>query len=286
MTAREGSYDIMVSIITDSTADLGEQLAREHQVHVVPLSVYIGGKTYRDGVDLGAEDVFRLVEETGELPKTSAPTIAEFKEAFESAEESIYIGISSRLSASVANANLAAQLLPDRRIHVVDSLSLSTGIGLLVLMACDLRDQGLPPDEIVARTKAAVPKLHVHFIVDTLRYLYLGGRCTAVENLFGSVLKIRPVLETRADGTLGVADKVRGPRRRGLQWMLDDFAAHADQTDLSRVFVTHAGCPEDADYLAREIRTRFGATVLTTTAGAVISSHCGPGTIGVLYLTV
>ncbi len=276
----------MIRIITDSTADLGAELADAHRIQVVPLLVHMGGQTYRDGVDLGAADVFRLVEAHGELPKTAAPSLANFMAAFDGPDECLYIGISAQLSGSVNNARLAAAELPPGKVRIVDSLNLSTGIGLLALLAADLRDQGLAAAQIEAAVRAAVPKVHTSFVIETLRYLYMGGRCSAMQNLVGSVLKIRPVIEVLGDGALGVRERVRGTRKRALQTMLDDYAAHLPELDRRRVFVTHSGCVADAEYLRDEImRIGVPGQVLITQAGCVVSSHCGPDTIGILYLT-
>jgi DegV family protein with EDD domain len=275
----------MVNIFTDSTSDLGE-FAAQHRVSVIPLSVTLGGRNYLDGVDIQAAQLFDLVSQVGELPKTAAPSVGEYRKAFEAAQgECIYVGISSRLSASVQNARLAAEMLPAGRVRVIDSLNLSTGIGLLALRAAELRDRGLDAAQVEKELLATIAKVHASFMVDTMDYLYKGGRCSALQALAGSMLKIRPVIEVRGDGTLGVREKARGVRQKGLDLLLDDFAAHLPKLDRSRVFVTHAAAPEDARMLADAVR-RLAAPkeVCITTAGSVISSHCGPGTIGILYL--
>jgi DegV family protein with EDD domain len=275
-----------VTILTDSTADLGADLARERGIGVVPLAVNIGGRSFRDGVDLRPAQLFALVDQYGELPKTSAPSVPEYARAFDNGGDSVYVGISSRLSSSVQNALLAARDLPAGRAHVVDSLSLSTGIGLLALRAADMRDRGATAADIEAALRAAVSKLHVSFAIDSLRYLHMGGRCSGLQSLVGSVLHVRPVIEVRPDGTLGVKTKTRGVRRRALQTMLDDLSANLASLDRARVCITHAHCPDDAAFLAEEVkRLASPEEVLVTEAGAVISSHCGPGCVGVLYLT-
>jgi DegV family protein with EDD domain len=274
----------MISIVTDSCADLSPELVQRYGIQVVPFAVTVGDRSFRDGVDLDAWGIYCLVEETGQLPKTAAPPIPDYIAAFDRPGEIIFTGIGSRLSAGFQNAHLAAEQFPPGKVRVIDSANLSTGVGLLALRAADLREQGCSADEIEAQLQAAVPKVHTSFVVETLRYLYMGGRCTAVESFVGSLLKIRPVLELR-DGIVDVKEKIRGTRKRALQSMLDDFAAHLSEIDLRRVFVTHSGSG-DADYLASEVR-RIGAPqeVLITQAGCTVSSHCGPDTIGILYLT-
>ena len=133
--------------------------------------------------------------------------------------------------------------------------------------------------------QAAVGRVHTSFIIDTLDYLYMGGRCSAMENVVGSLLKIRPIIEVRPDGTLGVKEKTRGTRKKALGSMLADFEAHLSQVDLHRVFVTHTGCDADAAFLKEELlKIAPIEEVCITQAGATVASHCGPDTIGILYL--
>jgi len=276
----------MGHIVTDSTADLGPEIAQRYGIQIVPLSVHIGGQVYRDGIDIGPEQVYALVEELGELPKTAAPSIAEYACVFDRPEDCLYIGISSRLSSSVQNARLAAADFAPGHVRVVDSLNLSTGVGLLALAAAELRDHGCTAEEIEREVWALTPRVRTAFVIDTLRYLYLGGRCTALQSIGGSLIKLHPIIQVQPDGTLGVGAKVRGDRRRGVAALLADFEAHLGEVDLHRVFVTHSGCIADAEYLATELR-RFSPApeeVLITQAGCVISSHCGPNTVGILYI--
>ena len=276
----------MINIITDSTSDLGADLAAEFNLSVVPLLVTIGGEVYHDGVDIGQKDLFALVEKHGELPKTAAPSMGELITMFDRPGESIFVGISSRLSATIQNAILASETLPAGKVRVIDSLSLSTGVGLLALRAAGLRDQGATAEQIETILRASVPKLHVSFMVDTMEYIYKGGRCNAIQAIAGSVLKIHPIIEVKQDGTLGVKEKARGIRQKGLQMLLDDFSSHLDALDLERVFVTHTTSDEDAEFLKSEIqRLAAPQNVQITKAGSVISSHCGPGCIGILYFS-
>lgn len=274
----------MTYIFCDSTADLGEELPARFDIRVVPMTVIHAGREYQDGVDLDTAGLFTLVQETNQLPTTAAPSAGEFVKAFDREGEHICITISSKLSAANQNARLASAERAGR-VRVIDSFNLSTGMGLLVLLAADLRDQGKSADEIEQAVLSAVPKVRTSFIVETMEYLYKGGRCTAVQALVGSLLKIRPVIAVRPDGTLGVKDKLRGTRRKALDALLADLESQLPNLDRRRIFVTHTGCDADAAYLAGEITHRAAPEeVLVTTAGAVVASHCGPDTIGVLYL--
>jgi DegV family protein with EDD domain len=275
----------MIRIITDSTADIGIDLAKRFDIEVVPLTVILGDQQFKDGQDIQTQQLFDYVKLHGELPKTSAISVAEIGKVFRGTDEIVYVSISSKLSASFAHASLAARERGLPRIHLVDSLNLSTGTGLLAIRAAELRNAGKSATEIGVTLRKDVARVRSSFTIDTLEYLYLGGRCSAITNLAGSVLHIRPVIEVKPDGTLGVKDKVRGSRARALQSILDSFDHDRIDIDYHRVFITHTGCDDDAAFLETEIRKMSHPEELCiTTAGAVVASHCGPNTIGILYM--
>ncbi len=275
-----------MEIFADSCCDLSPDQIKNYNIHVVPLGVFIAGESYLDGVNITSPELFNLVKKTGKLPNTSAPAQGAYYEAFKPYDDIVYISISSKLSASNQNSLIAAEALSGKKIQVVDSLNLSTGIGLLVLKAAEMRDAGHSSDEIVAELIAQRDKTNTSFVVDTLDYLYMGGRCTALEMIFGSMLKIRPVIEVKPDGTLGVKEKISGVRKKSLDSMLLDFKAKLPNVDLHRVFVTHAYCDKDAQYLKEELlKLAPIEEVCITYAGATISSHCGPDCIGILFFT-
>lgn len=274
-----------MEIFTDSCADLSPELIERYNIHVVPLGVIIGENTYTDGLDTTPPELFEQVKLQGKLPTTSAPSQAAFYEAFAPYESAIYIGISSKLSASNQNAQIAAKNHSGKNIRVVDSLNLSTGIGLLVLKAAELRDQGKTIDEIEKDILSLVSTVNTSFVIDTLDYLYMGGRCTSMEHVMGSLLKIRPVIEVRSDGTMNVKEKISGSRKKALDSMLVDFKNKLPNIDLDRVFITHPNSDNDALYLKEELlKLAPIKEVCITHAGATISSHCGPGCIGILFM--
>jgi DegV family protein with EDD domain len=275
----------MIRIITDSTSDLSPELIKRFDIEIVPLTVILKDQQFKDGQDIQTQQLFDFVQNYGELPKTSAISVAEIGKVFRGTDEIVYVSISSKLSASFANATLAARELGLPRIHLIDSLTLSTGIGLLALKAAELRNAGKSATEIVAAVRAAIPLVRASFTIDTLEYLYLGGRCSAATNLAGSALHIRPVIEVKPDGTLGVKKKVRGSRAKALQSLLDSFDHQRIDIDFHRIFITHTGCDEDATFLESELRKICRPEeICITTAGAVVASHCGPNTIGILYM--
>ncbi len=279
-----------IRIFTDSTADLTPELLAANHVTVVPLVVQFGQESYRDGVEIDTRQLFAKVAETGQLPKTGSPSPAAFQEAFTRAtaagSQALFIGISTRFSSTVQNAQIAASLFPEGQVRVFDSANLCNGIGLLVLLACDLVRAGHSLDQVVAELERARPLVRSAFRIDTLDYLYKGGRCSGVTALVGGLLSIKPVIAVE-DGGMVVATKLRGHRQKGLDWMLERFAADAaaGRVQTDRVFVAYTDVPEDAHYMADAIqRILPGVQILEATAGSVISSHCGPGTSGLFYL--
>ncbi len=280
-----------VKIMTDSTADLSQELIDRYNLTVVPLLVQFDQETFRDGVDIDTSRLFQLVTQHKRLPKTASPSPATFRQAFAEAtadgSQVIYIGISSQLSATIQNARIAAEMLPEGRVRVFDSANLSTGVGLQVLRACDLAQQGKTADEIMASLEQERSKVRTFFVIDTLDYLHMGGRCSGVQALLGSVLRIRPVISV-VDGGMIVAAKLRGTRRKGVDWMLANIERDAREGRVrpDRVFITHTGVDEEVQYMAGEVRRILPDVkeVLEARAGSVIASHCGPGTIGIHYM--
>jgi DegV family protein with EDD domain len=275
-----------MEIFADSCCDLSPEQISKYHIHIVPLGVFVDGKSYLDSVDITTPELFEIVKKTGDLPKTSAPSTAAFIEAFKPYSEILYISISSKLSASNQGGLIAAQNFPSADIRVVDSLNLSSGIGLLVLKAAELRDEGKSLSEIEAILNDSVSKVNTSFVIDTLDYLYMGGRCSSIELIVGSILKIRPVIDVHKDGTLGVKEKISGSRKKALDSMLIDFKKKLPAIDLHRVFITHTYCEKDAEYLKDELlKLAPIEEICITHANATIGSHCGPNTIGILFLT-
>jgi len=274
----------MVIICTDSCSDLSQELIKDRSIEVIPLQVFIEGKSIKDGT-ITLQDLFNSVKRTGQLPKTSAPAIADFVNVLSKADDVIYIGISEKLSTTIHVAQLAAQQIGNKSIYIVDSKNLSTGIGLLVLKAADFRDQGMDAEAIYEQVKALPEKIRTAFVIDTMEYLHKGGRCTGIQALAGSILQIRPIISVLPDGSLGVKHKIRGTRQKALDTLINDFRSDLPEIDLQRVFVTHSDCELDANYLVDKIKEAAPfAKVLVTMAGSTIGSHCGPNTIGILYL--
>lgn len=276
----------MIEILTDSCSDLSPELVAQHQIRRIPFVVTIGEESFLDGETITTSQLFKKVTRTNLLPKSAAPSPGAYLQFFDSSNEMIYIGISSQFSAGHTIATRVAESLPQKHIHAIDSHNLSTGIALSVLTACDLRDQGCTFEEIITGVEKVIPRVHTTFVIDTLDYLYKGGRCSSMEHLMGSILKIRPIIEVKANtGTMEVKEKISGSRKKALQSMLIDFKNNLPNIDLKRVFVTHTGCDADADYLKQELLDITPIeNVYITTAGCTVATHAGPDTIGILYI--
>ena len=276
-----------IKITSDSTCDLSPELIEKYGIEVLPLSVNIGGKDFRDGVDAKPDDIYAHVSAGGNLPSTAAINPAEYGELFAkyAAEYDavIHFNISADFSSCHQNAKLAAAEFDN--VHVVDSRNLSTGHGLLVLRAADLIRQGRDAADIAEQMRRDAEKVDASFILDQLEYLKKGGRCSTVAALGANLLKLKPCIEVR-DGKMGVGKKYRGAFEKCLAEYIRDRIGGRDDLDLDRVFVTHSGIPENQIKLAMELVPELQPfkEVLLTRAGCTVSSHCGPGTIGVLFV--
>lgn len=278
----------MVKIITDSTNDLSKELIEKLGIVVVPLAVNFSDEAYLDGVNITVEDLYKKVSEKNELPKTSAISVAALIELFEKyvneGHEIIYMGISKQMSSSYNNACLAAQEVACDKIFVVDSMNLSTGIGLLLLKACKYRDNGDDAKTISEKLNRDNKLVLSQFAIEKMDYLHKGGRCSSVAKLFGTLLKIKPIIAVR-DGKMHVQKKPIGKMQRALDEMIKQILADKDKLDTEHIFITHSLAFDYCDYIYQKLKPELpGVDIITTVAGCVISSHCGKGTIGILYM--
>ncbi|BFH64503.1 DegV family protein [Paenibacillus azoreducens] len=276
-----------LKIFADSTSDLPKEWIDRHDIGIIPLYVVFGNEQLRDGVDITPAELYKRVSRSGSLPKTAAPSPADFMAAFEPYVEQgdsiLYISLSSGLSATYQNALIAAAEYPEASIRVVDSLNLSSAIGLLVMKAVYAANEGKSLDEIVRMLESARPAVESEFVIDTLEYLYKGGRCSGVQNLLGSLLNIRPVIKV-IDGKMTPAYKVRGKKEKAMNQMLQNALDKQERMDNDLIFVVHTYAEDEAQYLQQVLKEKTNAReVAISTAGCVISSHCGPKTIGIMY---
>lgn len=275
-----------IKVTVDSTCDLSPELLARCDISVAPLSVNLGGGMRKDLVDITPEDIYRHVDAGGDLPKTSAVNVTEYRALFEAClreyDAVIHVNISSEMSACYQNAVIASDGLP---VYPVDSRSLSTGSALLALSACDMAKDGRDAREIVARLNEMAPRVDASFLVSRLDYLRKGGRCSAIAALGANILKLRPCIEVRA-GKMGVGRKYRGPFVRCLEQYIRDRLEGAADIDTTRVFITHSGVPDETAEAVRKVVAEVQpfAEIHITHAGCTVSSHCGEGTLGVLYV--
>ncbi|WP_379160661.1 DegV family protein [Paenibacillus sp. sgz5001063] len=278
----------IVKIFSDSTSDLPQGWKETYDIGIVPLYVVFDDATYKDGVDITPEEVYQQVAARGALPKTAAPSPADFITAFEpvirDGADIVYISLSSALSSTYQNALLAAGEFPEGRVQVVDSETLCGGIALLVMKAARAAAKGESALEIAAMLKACRSRVETEFVVDTLDYLYMGGRCSGMQNLIGSLLKIRPVLRL-IDGAIVPVSRVRGKKEKAVEQMLQHVLDHTGDIDKELLIVAHTLAEEDAKYLEQALREQTGVDEIACIhAGCVIGSHCGPGTVGLMYM--
>lgn len=279
-----------VKIFTDSTVDLSDELLSKFDIEVIPLYVTIGGKSYKDMVDIRPDELYTLVEKLGELPKSSAPSVSDYFEAFsryvKADYDIVYVALSSKLSASYQNACIAAKEFEEGRVVVVDSLNLSTGIGQLAIYAAELASQGMDAKEVYRNVMQRVPKVRSSFIISTLKYLHMGGRCSSLQMIAGNLLRINPQIVVK-EGSLVVGNKYRGRGEKVWDEYYKDAVGDAKMVDKRRVFVTHSAYIEAAEYLKKKLEDELKTQeVIITHAGCVISTHCGPGTVGILYTQI
>lgn len=276
-----------ILLSSDSTTDLSAELIERYNVHINPLLITMGDKSYIDGVEAKPDDLYEFAARTGTLAKTAAVGVGEHIEFFENltkdGDEVLYFTVSSSMSANFNNARLAAESV--RGVYVIDTKNLSTGGGLLVLAAADMIEKGLSAAETAERVSALADNVDASFVVDDLNYLAKGGRCSSVAALGANLLKLKPCIVVK-NGAMGVEKKYRGKFADVLKTYISERLADADDIDLNRVFVTHAGVDgEILDSAVEQVKSLLPfKEVFATRAGCTISAHCGKNTLGVLFV--
>lgn len=279
-----------IAITTDSTCDLPQNLIEENEITVVPLTILLGDSVYRDGVDIKPDDIYAYVDKTGVLPKTSAVTPAEYYEVFkklvDEGKKVVHIGFSSGLSSSFQNAIVASSEFDD--VYCVDSKTLCTAQGLLVLKACDFRAKGLDAKKIADKVTKLVPKVSATFVLDGLEYLHKGGRCSTVARFGANVLGIKPSIAVdNQTGKLEVAKKYRGKIDIVYKQYITDRMNEIKRIEPDRVVIAESGgvSPKILAFAKGVIegKDKFNQ-VIVADAGCTISSHCGPKTFAIFYI--
>lgn len=277
-----------VKIISDSTSDLSPELYEKYGVTVIPLTVSLGDQAYLDGVTVHPRQLYDHYTRTKTLPKTAAPTPADFEQEFRKWTADGYavvcFTISSEFSTSYANAHIAAGGLED--VYIVDSRNLSTGVGLLVVRAAEWAAAGMSAAEIFDRIEGLKSQVEASFIINTLEFLWRGGRCSGVAALGANVLRLKPCIEV-TDGKMVVGRKFRGNLTDCITHYIRTRLENRTDIDTARIFITHSGMTDPHDIeaaLAAVRKYQHFDEILVTHAGCTVCSHCGPNTLGVLFI--
>ena len=276
----------MVKIISDSTCDLSPELIARYDIDIIPLHIILGEEDYLDG-RISPEVIYRWSDENNMSPKTAAVSMEDALAAFKpyKGREVIVFTISASMSSTYNVLRMAAEQTDAEHIHVIDAKNLSTGVGLQVIAAAEMAQQGLPAAEIVEKIKAGRDAVRASFVVDTLTYLHRGGRCSSVAALMGGALRLHPRIGVTG-GKMSAGKKFRGRMDRVIRDYVADMKDELLAAKKEHVFITHSGCDEDtlaAVYGMLDDLHHFDE-IHVTRAGGVVSSHCGPGTLGVLFI--
>ena len=280
----------MIRIFADSTCDLSPELLERYHISILPLHVVLGEEEYLDGKDVTPDEIYAWSDANNQPPKTSAVSMEDVEQAFAAAldagDEIISFAISASMSTTANVMRLTAQELDAQdRITVIDSMNLSTGGGLLVIKAAIMAAQGATREAIAERIYSLRDRVRASFVVDTLTFLHRGGRCSGVAALAGGALKLHPRISV-SEGKMAPGKKYRGAMSKVVLAYAQDMEEELKTAVPDRVFITHSGCPQadiDAVRAYLESLHRF-KEIYVTRAGGVISSHCGPGTLGVLFI--
>ena len=276
-----------IKILSDSTCDLSAELIRQHDITLTRLSVIKNGEEFKDGETILPADIFAHVAAGGDLCSTTAYNVGEYEETFSQYAKEydgvIQICIGSGFSSSYQNACIAAADFPN--VRVIDSMNLSTGQGHVVLEACRLIKECSDLDEIAEKLSAFAPRVEASFLLDQLKYMVKGGRCSAAAALGANLLNLKPCIEVR-DGKMSVVKKYRGSYSKCLANYVKDRLADREDIIRDELFLTYTPVTDEclaAVKAAIEEHGHFN-TVYETTAGCTVSCHCGPGTLGVLFV--
>lgn len=276
-----------IKLVADSTCDLSPQLIEKYDISIIPLCIIMEDESYYDGEQICPEQIYAWSDEHRTTPKTSAPSyeraLEVVKPLMDEDCEIIFLGISEQMSTTCNILRLIADDYHYDKLHVIDSMNLSTGIGLQILYAAWLISEGKSAAQIVELVENRRTKVRASFVVETLTYLARGGRCSAVTALLGNTLKLKPQIVVEK-GAMQVSKKFRGKQSAVILKYVQELEPALVHADPEAVFITHSGCDEaviESVYSYLESLDYF-ANIYVTRAGGVISSHCGPGTLGVL----
>ena len=280
----------MVRIVADSTCDLSKDLIEKYDIMILPLHILLGEEEFLDGVTITPEEIYKWSDANNTTPKTSAAGIDEtlsiLKPILEAGDEVVMFSIAGGMSTTFNVFRMAVQELDaEDRVKVIDSANLSTGIGLQVIEAACMAKAGKSIEEIAVAIEALKPRVRASFVVDILTYLHRGGRCSGLAALAGGMLKLHPKIVVK-NGVMGADKKYRGKINNAIMNYVQDMEESLQKAKRDRVFITHSGCDKAAVDSVRAYLESLNIfdEILETRAGGVVSSHCGPGTLGVLFI--
>lgn len=277
-----------IRITSDSTCDLNPEYLRAHRVEILPLYTIKGSETFRDGVDIVPQDIFDHVAAGGDLCSTAANNIEDYRQMFtrllRECGAIIHIDISADFSSCYQNACAAASELTN--VYVVDSRNLSSGHGHIVCEAVKMAEEGkLSPEEIVAKLNELTGRVEASFLLDRLDYMVKGGRCSMVVALGANLLHLKPCIEV-IDGKMKVVKKYRGSYEKCILNYVKDRLKDRDGLVYERIFITHTPVENGIVDKVRAAIAEYApfTEIVETQAGCTVSCHCGPGTLGILFL--
>lgn len=280
---------MQVKIIADSTCDLPQDIIHNLNIDIIPLYVILDEVSYKDSVDITPQELIDWANETNRLPKTSAPSVEDFLTAFRPYEEKgqdiIFIGISTELSSTCQNAGIAADMIDGINIEVVDTLNVATGTGCAAFKAAMLAKEGKTQGEIMEELESFIPRINTSFVIDSLKFLKLGGRCTAIQAFGANALKLKPEIVSR-DGILTTGDKYRGSIEKVLQRYCNKRFENIEEIDPEFIFVAKTRDGDELDEMIYQfiVSKNYFKEVHRVDAGCVITSHSGPNTHGLMYI--
>lgn len=273
-------------VTCESAADLNKDMYKKYNIGVLPFRITMGENDFRDGIDINNEDLFEYFTKTKQLPKTSALNSVDYEEFFKEQntedEGIIHICLSSGVSSTYNNAVMASKSFDN--VYVIDSKSLSSGIGLQVLYACSLRDKKVPIKEAFEMIEKRREHVQISFVIDKLNYLHKGGRCSALSLLGANLLSIRPSIKV-VSGKMGIGKKYMGKIHKILDKYIDDTFEEFNNPDKTMCFITYSSATPDMIEIAKsklKEKNIFKKTY-ETIAGCTVSTHCGPNTLGIIY---
>lgn len=277
-----------IKIVADSTCDLSEDLLKKYDISIIPLCIIMDDKSYYDREEISPEEIFEWADEHNTTPKTAAAsfdrTLEVLEPFMEAGDDILFFGISMEMSTTCNVVSLVAADKEYDRLFVIDSRNLSTGIGLQIIKAAELAQEGKSAEEIVEIIENAKVRVRASFVIDTLTYLARGGRCNAVTALLANTLKLHPKIVVK-QGSMGVNKKYMGNISTALSKYAHDLEEELRNAEPDRVFITHSGCSREIVEKIRQFLEGLGyfEEIIETKAGGVISSHCGPNTLGILF---